>query len=201
MKKMLYCMIIAFVIFFAPSIVSATNADYSKENYNLNRNDMVYTLDDTTSFWGNMDVIKCGNVDIPTPIPPIVRTVVNLIKIAAPIVLIVMGMIDMLTAVIANDEKKIKDAQMKFPRRLLPAALIFLIVTIMQLLVGILSDNKNESNSIMNCIDCIISDANSCGIQNTNSSSSGTSKPGSDNNGSVSPVPKPGIDNTENLIK
>lgn len=162
MKKMLYSLIIAFVIFLIPSIVSAANVDYSKEDYSLSSYDIVYTLKNTNGFFGDLDVVKCGNVDIPAPIPPIVRTIVNLIKIAAPIVLIIMGMIDMLTAVIANDEKKIKEAQAKFPRRLLPAALIFLIVTIMQLLVGILADGRTESDSIMKCIDCMISDESKC---------------------------------------
>jgi len=127
---------------------------------NSNIGDKIETND---SFWGNLPVIKCGDISIPEPIPPITRTIVMIIKIAAPLVLIIMGMIDMIMAVTANDEKKIKEAQSKLPRRLIPAALIFLVVTIVQLIIGILANNSAESTSLTNCVNCLISDESKCG--------------------------------------
>ena len=169
MKKIL--IIITFVI--TLFINNGVNAKESELNIGKNlfsvEHNLTLVCADTNDiedpFWGCIkreEIVKCGDGNIPAPVPPIIRTLVKLIKIAAPIVLIVMGMVDMLSAVIANDEKKIKDAQMKFPRRLLPAALIFLTVTIIQLLVGMLADSKAETDSIMKCIDCIISDASKC---------------------------------------
>ena len=113
----------------------------------------------STDFFGNLDTVKCGNAEIPAPIPPITRTIVNLIKIATPLALIIMGMIDLLKAVISNDEKKIKDNQTAFIKRLIPAIIVFLVVSIIQLLIGLVADN---SSSITNCINCMISDSDSC---------------------------------------
>ena len=112
------------------------------------------------SFFGNLDVVKCGSIEVPAPIPPIIRLIVNFIKIATPLVLIIMGMIDMMQAVMSNDEKKLKDSQSKFPKRLLPGALVFLVVAIFQFLIGVIA--PEDSVSVMNCIDCMINSADSC---------------------------------------
>lgn len=111
-------------------------------------------------FFGNLDTVKCGNVDMPSQIPSITRTIVALIKIAVPIILIIMGMIDMLQATIASDEKKMSDAKGKFIKRLISAAVVFLVVAIVQFLVGIVA--PEESPTLSNCIDCMISDASKC---------------------------------------
>jgi len=123
-----------------------------------------------SDFWGYLGVIKCGTTEMPEPIPAITRILVTLIQIAAPIVLIIMGMIDIVQAVTASDEKKMKDSQMKFVRRLIPAVAIFLVITIFKLLIGLIADNATESESISKCIDCMISDANSCNVTETTDS-------------------------------
>lgn len=53
--------------------------------------------------------------------------VINVIRIAAPIALIIWGSIDLLKGVIAGDEKKISAAKKPFIQRLVSAVLIFLI--------------------------------------------------------------------------
>lgn len=60
----------------------------------------------------------------------IIKNVVNLIKVLIPVVLIIMGMIDMLKAVISSNEKDMKDAQNRFVRRGLAAAVIFFVPVI-----------------------------------------------------------------------
>lgn len=112
-------------------------------------------------FFGTMsDVVKCGNAELPTPIPTIVRTVVNLIKIATPIILIVMGMVDMVRSVAASDEKKMAEAKGKFVKRLLAGALVFFVVTILQFLIGIVA--PEDKDNLLNCIECMVSDGSKC---------------------------------------
>lgn len=53
--------------------------------------------------------------------------VIKIIQIAAPIALIIWGSIDLLKAVIAGDDKKIKEARKPFVQRIISAVLIFLI--------------------------------------------------------------------------
>ena len=146
-----------------PSNSDNTQADKDKQNSNnVGRCESGYIEDE---FWGCVkeeDFVTCGSASIPSGIADISRATVTIIKIAAPLVLIIMGMIDIAKAVAASDEKKIKESQGKFVKRLIPAAMIFLVVTIIQLLVGILADNQAENDSLTKCIDCMISDKNSC---------------------------------------
>ena len=57
----------------------------------------------------------------------IIKNVINLIKVLIPVVLIIMGMIDMFKAVISSDEKEMKVAQNHFIKRTMAAVVIFFI--------------------------------------------------------------------------
>lgn len=65
------------------------------------------------------------------------------IKIAVPIIIIVMGSIDFGTAFIASDEDKMKKAQKKFIMRLIIGMVIFFIPTIINALLKIANDVWN----------------------------------------------------------
>lgn len=60
----------------------------------------------------------------------IIKNVMNLIKVLIPVVLIILGMIDMLQAVIASDEKAMKSCQNKFVKRILASVIIFFVPVI-----------------------------------------------------------------------
>lgn len=85
------------------------------------------------------------------PILKIVGIVVLGIKIAVPIILIVVGMFDLAKAVGEKDEGKIKEAQQKLVKRAIAAVLVFLVIT----LVGILMRIINKNPEYKNCIECI----------------------------------------------
>ncbi len=74
---------------------------------------------------------------------PIVRVVrkgiMPLIQIGIPIVLIVLGTVDLGKAVIASDDKEIKAAQGRLIKRVLYAAVIFFMVTIVGLVFNIVA--------------------------------------------------------------
>lgn len=72
-----------------------------------------------------------------------VRLVIKIIQIAVPIALILFGTIDMAKAVIAGDEKKMKEAQKPFIKRIISAVIVFLIPYIVQVVVGIVT-NKTQ---------------------------------------------------------
>lgn len=150
MKKILYLFvgILALTIFVGPVRALETNGS------------LVQVMDDI-HFFGTENVITCGSTELPDLIPSITRTIVMLIKIAVPLVLIIMGMIDILKSVIASDEKKIAEGKTKFLKRLIPAALVFFVITILQFIVNILAP-ENEEN-LWSCVDCLISDESKCG--------------------------------------
>lgn len=89
----------------------------------------------------------------------IIKGVLTFVQWAVPIVLIVLGTIDMFKAVSSNDEKATKTAQKKFGIRLIYAVVIFLIPWIIRVVFGfagnILGDQGTEAdNAIKDFFTC-----------------------------------------------
>lgn len=81
-----------------------------------------------------------------------------LIQIGIPILLIVLGTIDLGKAVIASKEDEIKNAQKMLVKRLIYAVAVFLVVTIVSLVFGLFSSTgndkiENDSSSWRDCWD------------------------------------------------
>ncbi len=83
---------------------------------------------------------KCTNDDLIT-ILGVIRAALNIISFAVPIILIVLGVVDLSKAVVSSDEKKTKEAQKMFMTRLIYAVVIFLIPTVISLLFNLLPEN------------------------------------------------------------
>ena len=95
-------------------------------------------------------------------IPSITVLVVNLIKVAIPIILIIFGMLDLAKAVMSNDEKEMKGAQTKLMKRVIYAVLVFLVVSIVQLLFSVLSQNNVTGSGVTDCISCFVNSVDDC---------------------------------------
>ncbi|MBR3660820.1 MAG: hypothetical protein IKN63_02840 [Bacilli bacterium] len=74
-----------------------------------------------------------------------VKTIFTLIQIAIPGVLIVLGTIDMFKAMASGDEKKTKEVQRTFIRRLVYAVIAFLIPFIIRLVFNFVAHNIGTS--------------------------------------------------------
>lgn len=96
--------------------------------------------------------INACDVELPKAIPIFVSNIIKLIKILVPILLIVMGMIDFARAVMASDEKQMKESQSRFIRRILGAIIIFFVVAIVQFIFNLLSG----TNDLSNCLNCFV---------------------------------------------
>src|SRR5574344_785362 len=115
---------------------------------------MLNMLDVCTAYIGN-------GSGIPSKIDYIIALGVRIIQIGVPILLIIWGMLDLGKAVMAQKEDEIKKGQQTFIKRIVAAAIVFLVVVIVKLLVGLVADG---GNNISSCIDSILScnDANQC---------------------------------------
>lgn len=98
-------------------------------------------------------------------LPGITSMIVTAIKIFVPLLLIFFGMLDLAKAVMANDEKVMKEAQSKLIKRFIYAIAVFLVVALVQLVFSMLGSagessegtaNKTEKAGITSCIDCFI---------------------------------------------
>lgn len=79
------------------------------------------------------------------PIITVVRKgVFPLIQIGIPIILIVLGTLDLAKAVISSDDKEVKAAQGRLIKRLIYAAVIFFMVTFVSLVMNIVSTSSDS---------------------------------------------------------
>lgn len=116
--------------------------------------------------------ISCGSVKgIPKGITIFSRNLIKVIKVLVPVVLIILGIIDMVRAVSGNDEKVMKEASSRLIKRAIAAVLVFFVISLVQFVINVLSkaakdsgksDGDDPTNGIVECISCFISDASYC---------------------------------------
>lgn len=99
------------------------------------------------------DSIKGALID--EKIPNLVSTAITIIKIVVPVLLVIMGMLDLMKGVTAGKEDEMKKAQGLFIKRLISGALVFFVVTIVQLLISFVADDNDKTN-IATCSKCFI---------------------------------------------
>lgn len=97
----------------------------------------------------------CGGTDLifSGTFPYMVSIIVMLIKIIVPILLIILGMLDLGKAVVASKEDEIKKGQQMFIKRAIAAVLVFFVVQLVQIIIRFVSGNDA---SVANCFNCFI---------------------------------------------
>lgn len=97
----------------------------------------------------------CGNLNgIPDKLPRLTSEVFLLIEIAIPILLVIMGTLDLFKGITANKEDEIAKGRKMFFKRLATAALVFFIISITKLIVSFL--DGDNSLTLTACMDCFI---------------------------------------------
>lgn len=99
-----------------------------------------------------IQLLDCTNTDL----LPIIRFVKNgvfpIIQIGVPILLIIMGSIDLGKAVLSSDDKEIKGATGRLIKRVVSAIAIFFVVTVVKLVMnmfagtGVDQDGNNTND-------------------------------------------------------
>ena len=126
----------------------------------------------------------CDGILVPNELFNLVHTIINVIKIAVPILLIIFGMIDFAKSVVAKSEDDVKKYRKNFVSRLISAVVVFLLIFIVQLainLVASVEDSTNEngqtisdiwscSKKFINGVDSKASTNSSTNTTNNNSS-------------------------------
>lgn len=77
-------------------------------------------------------------------------------KIAIPLLLIVFGMIDLGKAVIASDDKEIKNATTKLMKRAIAGVVIFFVPTLVGFIFSIVNGFGSVKNTYEYCKNCIV---------------------------------------------
>ena len=108
--------------------------------------------------WFLEATVPCDTFTVPVSLVNIVSSIVKIIKIGVPIILIVLGMIDMGKAVASQKEDEIKKGQKTLMSRAIAAGIVFFVVAIVQLLFSVIN-GSTDNNSIWNCIDQFVNGA------------------------------------------
>ena len=98
---------------------------------------------------------EIGGVEIPAMITNIIGYIVTGIKIGVPVLLVIFGMMDLGKAVMSSKEDEIKKAQTTFLKRLMVAAFVFFVITIVQFLVGILDNAGKKDGQSTGAVTCL----------------------------------------------
>lgn len=89
---------------------------------------------------------SCGGL---LPIVRIIRQgIFPIIWIGIPIILILLGTIDLGKAVISSDEKEVKAAQSRLIKRCIYAVLVFFVATLVNVLMNIVSSSGTTNDDI-----------------------------------------------------
>lgn len=111
----------------------------------------------------NENIVSCGNntlTDLPATIPKIVSIAYVLIQIIVPVILVIVGSIDLIKAITAQKEDEIKKKQQIFIKRLISAALIFFLFVIVKFVISVAADSTNAG--LFDCVECIIKNNDKC---------------------------------------
>ena len=99
--------------------------------------------------------ITCGNVTMPYVVAQITSLIILVIQIVVPLLIIILGMLDLGKAVVAQKEDEIKKGWQTFFKRLLIGMIVFLVIVFVKFIIGLVAENYE-----VNCIDCFVN--NNC---------------------------------------
>jgi len=108
-----------------------------------------------------VEKVRCGLVtNIPSKIPELTSMAFDIIQIIVPILLVLMGSIDLFKGITAQKDEDIKKGQRLFIKRLVVAAIIFFVVVVVKFFVSIVADAS--SADAIECIDCFMNGVEGC---------------------------------------
>ena len=139
MKKKSLSLFISFLIF-SFALIASVNAE-------------------STTIYNNYEsaTVSCGQdlvANIPALFPKVVSIVYTIIQVAVPILLVVLGSIDLVKGITAQKEDELKKGQQTFIKRLIAAALVFFVFIIVKLVISLAADGGG--GRIVECAECFI---------------------------------------------
>lgn len=90
-----------------------------------------------------------GSIKLPKSLAKFTSNLYNIVKVMVPVLLIFLGILDMMKNVISGDDAEIKKRNKIFMRRMIAGFMIFLVMSIVQLLFGML-----PIDNVLACVAC-----------------------------------------------
>ena len=137
------------VSFTAAESTDNSNDSSTNTSSNSEPNADAFNICNSTINPGVMAAFKLGSI------------ILLIVKIVVPIILIVLGMIDMAKAVVNDNQDAIKKNALTFARRVATGVLVFLAPTILLALFTFIDGWDSVDSTYKNCIDCLL-DTSKC---------------------------------------
>lgn len=100
--------------------------------------------------------VSCGGAfDIPHQVPELISFLVNLLKIATPIILIVVSIITLFKALASSKEDEIKKAQSSLIKKIIAAVMVFFVISIVQFVIMKVADSTDQGG-LDSCLSCFL---------------------------------------------
>ena len=84
------------------------------------------------------------------------------IKIVIPLIIIILGMVELSKAVLSSDEKAIRVSATNLFKKIIIGVIIFFIPTVINFAFYLVSDFLNVSSEYDNCFNCLTSPNSKC---------------------------------------
>lgn len=101
--------------------------------------------------------VSCGNIisGMSSQLPSLIHLIIEGIKFGVLVILVIVGMIDLGKAVMAQKDDEIKKAEQTLIKRIIAGALVFFVVMIVQTVFGLIAGDE-ENSGIWDCFDCFV---------------------------------------------
>lgn len=111
-----------------------------------------------------INILDICSIEVDPMIPAFTSALIEIIKYLVPVILIVLGVIDLIKAMVATDSNKMKGSIGLFFRRIVYSVLIYFVVALVQFAVNTLGKSgAANSNQLNACINCFVNNEN-CSI-------------------------------------
>ena len=97
----------------------------------------------------------CADIAADATLSNVIRTIYNGIRIAVPVILIIVGMVEMGKAIASQKEDEIKKAQSALIKKAVAAVLVFLMFSIVKIVISAVGGSETEKT----CLDQILNGA------------------------------------------
>ena len=148
-KICIFAVLILMVFVSAPMVYAANDSDIDNITYENYEN-----YDSSKSNCGKNSSGEYLMANIPKSIPELTHKIYLGLLIAVPVVLVILGMLDVFKGLSQQKEEEIKKGQQTLVKRLIAAGIVFLVMIIVKLLVGFAADSN--SSRIVSCMECFI---------------------------------------------
>ena len=159
----------------------STNSEYEQvyviqdrysDSSNSNQSSGVFDTSNSIDFM-KQEYVSCGGVgdnalvkNIPSIIPSISSSAYNIVLVVVPVVMVLMGMLDLVKGIISQKEDEIRKGRSSLVKRLVMGLVTFLVVLLVKMLINLVAGG-NSAVRIVSCLDCFVN--NDCTPRNASS--------------------------------